>query len=220
MKQYEITVKGRVQRVGYRELVQDIAFDLGFTGYVENMPNHTVRIVCVGPEERFEDFISRIRVDNGFIKVSDISVSMSDVVEEFDYFEIRRGDLNVEMGERFDTAIVLFKEMKGEMSTGFKELKGEIAGTRNELREEISGMRGEMSTGFKEVKEEISGMKEGISGVKEGISGMKEEISGMRGEMNQNFNSLDDKYHTVSGELKNISRILVKGLNIDEREIE
>ena len=53
-----IVVDGRVQRVGYRDLVQGIAWKLGVKGYVENLKDGRVQIVCEAEEEVLESFMN------------------------------------------------------------------------------------------------------------------------------------------------------------------
>ncbi|MEA2032192.1 MAG: acylphosphatase [Euryarchaeota archaeon] len=50
MKRATIIAKGKVQKVGYRDFVQDSARELGITGYVENLEDGNVKIVCEGEE--------------------------------------------------------------------------------------------------------------------------------------------------------------------------
>ena len=191
MKQYEIRVTGKVQQAGYRDIVRDAAMELGYTGYVENLRDYTVKIVCVGPEENLDDFLKRIRVTNRLINVKDITINESEPTEHFDNFFIKRGDMTEELGERLDTAIFLFKDM----------------------RDEISDMRKEMRTGFNEVKEEVSEVKKEVSEV-------KKEVLNMHIGMDKNFNHLDGKYHSVTKELKKIRKAIIKGLNLEEDEID
>ena len=47
MKRAVILAKGRVQRVGYRDEVEEIARQLEITGFVENVKPYDVRIVAL-----------------------------------------------------------------------------------------------------------------------------------------------------------------------------
>jgi len=58
----EISVTGDVQRVGYRDIVQDLARKMGVNGFVENLRDGTARIVCEAEKEVLDEFISRINV--------------------------------------------------------------------------------------------------------------------------------------------------------------
>ena len=45
-----IIAKGEVQKVGYRDFVQDSARELGIAGFVENLEDGNVKIICEGEE--------------------------------------------------------------------------------------------------------------------------------------------------------------------------
>lgn len=49
----EIIVKGTVQRVGYRDHVQETARKLDVKGYVENLRDGSVKIVCETQRRNF-----------------------------------------------------------------------------------------------------------------------------------------------------------------------
>ena len=57
MKRAVIIAKGRVQKVGYRDFVQDNARELGITGYVENLEDGNVKVVCEGKAAEINEFI-------------------------------------------------------------------------------------------------------------------------------------------------------------------
>jgi acylphosphatase len=48
-----LTVEGDVQEVGYRSAVMKIAQKLRLVGYVENLPNGAVKVVCEGEESQY-----------------------------------------------------------------------------------------------------------------------------------------------------------------------
>jgi len=62
MKRARIIVKGRVQRVGYRDEVEEIARRLGIKGFVENIKPYDIRIVTEGEDEAISEFIERIKI--------------------------------------------------------------------------------------------------------------------------------------------------------------
>ena len=112
MKRAVIIVKGHVQRVGYRDAVERIAQDSGIVGYVENLKPYDVRIVCEGEKEPLQNFIEQIRIKRYPIFVSDIVVSYEEPTGEFEYFEIKRGKWQDELGERLDAAAhIMYKTM-------------------------------------------------------------------------------------------------------------
>jgi acylphosphatase len=54
MKRVEIIAKGKVQRVAYRDEVEEIARELKITGFVENVKPYDVRIVAEAEDENIE----------------------------------------------------------------------------------------------------------------------------------------------------------------------
>ncbi|MCW3132897.1 MAG: PKD domain-containing protein, partial [Methanophagales archaeon] len=64
MKRANLIAKGKVQKVGYRDFVQDS---------VENLEDENVKVVCEGEEPKIEDFIRGIKVKKDFIEVVETS---------------------------------------------------------------------------------------------------------------------------------------------------
>jgi len=56
-----ITVRGRVQGVGFRYFVQNAATRLGLTGNVRNCPDSTVEIVAEGNARAIADLIEQVK---------------------------------------------------------------------------------------------------------------------------------------------------------------
>jgi acylphosphatase len=107
MKRAVIIAKGEVQRVGYRDTAEKIARKLKLTGFVENLKPYDVRIVAEGEQDVLDEFITQIRIEKhpiAPISVERLDVEFEAATGEFEYFEIRRGDWNEELGERLDAA--------------------------------------------------------------------------------------------------------------------
>ncbi len=97
MQRATVIVKGYVQRVGYRDIVEKIARKLVLTGFVENLKPCDVRIVCEGEEEKIQQFLKLINVQKSPIDVSEIKADFDSPTGEFKYFEIKRGELAEEI---------------------------------------------------------------------------------------------------------------------------
>ncbi len=97
-----------MQRVGYRDDVERIARKLNITGYVENQKPYDVKIVAEGEAAVIDQFIERIKINRFPIDVEHVEVSFGDYKGEFEYFEIKRGEWQEELGERLDIAGRLF----------------------------------------------------------------------------------------------------------------
>src|SRR5512137_522307 len=97
-------VSGKVQEVGYRARIVDIANAFGLKGMVENQKDGRVKIIAEGDDEKLKWFESAIDIKNTLIYVSSIETVYSPACNEFDNF----GKLVVkgETDTRLDTAAV------------------------------------------------------------------------------------------------------------------
>ena len=120
MKRANIIAKGKVQKVGYRDYVQDIARELGITGYVENLEDGTVKIVCEGEEAKVEEFIENIKVKKDFMDVSATSVEYEAPTGEFKLFKIKYGTVPEELGDRLGAALLYLSATNQKIDSGFK----------------------------------------------------------------------------------------------------
>ena len=111
MKRAEIIVKGDVQRVGYRDAVKKIARKLNIKGYVENLKQDDVKIVAECEEENLDAFISAVNIKKYPVNVESVEVNYKEATGEFEYFEIKRGDPQDELGERLDLAGTMLYEI-------------------------------------------------------------------------------------------------------------
>ena len=123
MKRAIIIAKGKVQKVGYRDFVQDIARELGITGDVENLEDGTVKIVCEGEEPKIAGFIRNINVKKDFIHVSEASVNYEEPTGEFKVFKIKYGDVPEELGDRIGAALLYLGATNQKIDAGREENK-------------------------------------------------------------------------------------------------
>ncbi|MDW8360289.1 MAG: acylphosphatase [Candidatus Caldarchaeum sp.] len=107
----EIHVDGDVQGVGFRYYVRRIARRQGITGYVENLEDGSVKIVCESTEERIKQFLETIQQAPTPIHVAKTSASYSSATGEFKTFKIVAGNLTEEMVEGFATGAAYFEVM-------------------------------------------------------------------------------------------------------------
>lgn len=69
-----ITVKGRVQGVGFRFSAREKARKYGIKGYVKNLPNGDVEIMAIGPEHSVDEFIRWCNEGPAFAHVNDMEI--------------------------------------------------------------------------------------------------------------------------------------------------
>lgn len=86
MKKLTAIVSGRVQEVGYRGRVIEIASAFGLKGMIENLKDGRVKIIAEGEDERLKWFESAIDIKNTLINVSSIDKEYSPAGGEFDDF--------------------------------------------------------------------------------------------------------------------------------------
>ena len=182
MKRITAIMSGKVQNVGYRARVVEIAKKSGITGSVQNLTDGRVKIIAEGDERDLESFLDAISIKNALINVENVEVKYSDATREYNDFYKLVGE--GETDERLDKASEYLKELIVVVKGGFGEMK-----------EELGGMREEVRTGFGEMKEEMGGMREEMGG-------MREEMGGMREEMRTGFETLSSKQDQTIEEIK------------------
>jgi acylphosphatase len=89
MERITAVAKGRVQGVGYRQFVAECAYATGVHGFVQNLPDGTVRIVAESSPAALADFLRLARAgDNRLIRVEAIAVNQGQATGEFRGFFI------------------------------------------------------------------------------------------------------------------------------------
>lgn len=70
IKTYKILLSGRVQGVGYRYFIQEKAEKYEIAGYVRNIADNNVEIVCQGQQDMMEIFIAYAKKGPAFAHVT------------------------------------------------------------------------------------------------------------------------------------------------------
>jgi len=99
-----IVISGDVQDVGFRGKIMRIAQKSKLVGYVENLPDGSVQIVCEGEEEIIREFKKQLDIHEDGIEVENVELKWSDATDEFKWFEVKYSDLGMEMFQGFSTA--------------------------------------------------------------------------------------------------------------------
>ena len=216
MKRAVIIAKGDVQRVGYRDSVEKTARKLKLTGFVENLKPYDVKIVAEGKQDALDKFISQIRIEKhpiSPISVEDLDVEFKASTGEFEYFEIRRGDWQDELGERLDVAgALLYRSVElgtrsvelGERSVELGEKSVEL-GTRSVELGEKSVVIGEKSVELGE-KSVVIGEKT-LEKQDQMIDKQEEHtkiLTEFRDQTQQGFATLDTKYGRISDNMERL----------------
>lgn len=84
-----VTVTGLVQGVGYRFFCVRQAQQHNIRGYVENLGNGDVQVVCEGSKGMINDFVKRLKTGPVSAHVTGIAIQWSENEEGFDTFDVR-----------------------------------------------------------------------------------------------------------------------------------
>ena len=197
MKRAILIAKGRVQKVGYRDFVQDSARELGITGYVENLEDGNVKVVCEGEEAEINEFIKGIKVKKDFVDVVETSVKYGAPTGEFKVFKIKYGEVVEELGDRLGAALLYLGATNQKIDAGRAENKqgfGMLAGKMDKMLEK----QGKMLEKQDETIAAIGGVSEKIEGAKEEIV---TEISSLREDLRS---YMENKFAIIEHEIEGI----------------
>ncbi len=108
-----ITVKGRVQKAGYRDLVADIADKMDVVGTVQNLPDgKSVRIIAEAEKNVLDEFIKLLWAkEDIIIKVTNMNVEYEPPTGEYEFFDIIYDDFQKEGFERICDAVSYLKRL-------------------------------------------------------------------------------------------------------------
>ena len=127
----KINVKGRVQDVGYRTIVKQIARGFGIKGLVRNTENGSVEIFCETDRKTLEEFKKMIDIKSPPEDLFGVNVESIDEYgegtknyvnppEKFEYFHIDylNEDLLKTSVERAEIGMLAFKAMHKDLKEG------------------------------------------------------------------------------------------------------
>ena len=115
MHQLEFTIYGRVQGIRFRKLIENFVKFNGLSGFVQNNDDGSVSGTLQGEIENIEDFLSWVKSNPGFSKVTKIEKNITEFKEgneEIKDFEIRKK--NSFFADKFNAVSNLFKSFSEE----------------------------------------------------------------------------------------------------------
>ena len=170
-------VKGRVQKVGYRDEVQEIARALGVTGFVRNLKSGDVEVACEGAEDTLGKFENALAMKKDLIEVREV-VPAGEPPEKgrFAYFEIKYGPMEEELGER--------------MGAGIQHIK--------DVGQKVDGVGKAVET----VGQKVEGVGKAVETVGQKVDGVGKDVRNMHGDMNTRFDHMAERYDMIAASLK------------------
>ncbi|MEM2899697.1 MAG: acylphosphatase [Thermoplasmata archaeon] len=185
----KLIVSGRVQQVGYRAYVKQIARALKIKGYVKNLPDGNVEIVCQGEKDKVELF--KRKIDRKGPDDDPLAINVTSITEEpapegvevgiFDIdYNMVLSPIEKEATERDELMILGASRLNSKIEFGFSDLGNKI------------------DSGFNRLEKKMD----------KGFSDLGKKIDDGFDRTHSDFNALDKKYHTVSESLKSIDNRL------------
>ncbi len=151
----EIVFDGEVQGVGFRYYARRVARRLGLFGFVENLGDGRVRVVCEGGRERIEELVELLRRAPPPMGVESAEIRYSGATGEFKSFSVVAGDLSQEMVEGFSTGAAYFEVMfqkQDQLLQKQDETLAEIKGLRLDLKTMLDERLAKMERDIAEVR--------------------------------------------------------------------
>lgn len=222
-KRAEIVLKGRVQKAGFRDFIDEVAFDLELKGWVKNIEDGTVKVVCEGRSKEIDAFVNKIKIREYPIRVDDAEVKYSPATGEFEDFTIiREDDVVFATYERMDAAGRYMREMNNNLGGKLDKMldkQDQMLGKQDKMLDGQDSLfevtdRGfkEMQKGFGDVKDELS---QGFGDMRVGFADVKEEMHLMRDDFRKVFmtevNELRSEINELRQAVTRIERGMVKG---------
>ncbi len=87
-KRAELIIFGQVQKASFRYFIDELAFDLNLRGYVKNLDDGTVQVVCEGEEGAISELLDKININRYPVRVENIAVIYKKLTGEYKTFEI------------------------------------------------------------------------------------------------------------------------------------
>ena len=183
-KAYSLRVYGRVQRVGFRRYVLDLAQDLNLSGYVKNLSDGSVEIFVQGEEEKLSKFLESIKQPPPPAKIREIKEEETSEKTEIKEFRIVYGEIADELQEGF-----------GAMQTTFYEYWKEFRDYREE---------------FRDYRKEFRDYREEFRDYRNEFRDYREEFRDFAKRTDENFKLILNKYGEISEKMTIILETLIK----------
>ena len=183
-KHAEIIVYGRVQKAGFRDFIDEIAFHFNLNGYVKNLNDGTVQIICEGEENSIKELLEKVNISQYPIRVENIDVVYKKPTGEYRTFEvIREEDLTTATYERMDAAVRYIREMNSDLSQ-------KIDGLGNNLGDKIDGLGDNLG-------DKIDGLGDNLGGKIDGLGdNLGDKIDQNRIEITSEIRSTKDDFRS------------------------
>lgn len=182
-----VTVKGRVQRVGYRRYVLDVAQEEGVVGYVKNQSDGSVQILAQGEGGSLSSFLKRIRSPPPPALVKDVREKKAKPTKSKAFRMLSKG-LAEEMQEGFGAMQSEFRDYRDEFRdfrSEFKDYRAEFKDYRGEFRDFAS----RTDNNFAAMNQKYGEISEKLSAI---MAQLADQLQSMRSEARETAATLNE----------------------------
>ncbi len=133
IKRYSVIIRGKVQHIGYRGIIEGTGRKLDLKGYVFNDLDNSVKIVCEGLQKSVDNFLSALQ---DFARADIESIEKKEIHEDIPLphlFSRVATDEYYEFSRKFDIGL--------DYLDGIKSDTGEIRGTLGEMKGTLGDMK-------------------------------------------------------------------------------
>ncbi len=211
-----LRVLGDVQEVGYRATVMKIAQKMGLKGYVQNVPDGTVEIICEGQKETIEQFADEIKIANEIMAVERVEVEYSEATGEFDGFTVKIPDMAYELFQGFATAGKYFHNLGkkvdavGEKVDRVADKVDNVADKVDNVAEKVDNVAEKVDRVAEKVEKGFKEMGTKLDMLSDKLDASTESTESFHHEMAEKFEYLDEKYGEFGRKLDKIDSTLEK----------
>ena len=120
MKAYKIIVTGKVQGVGFRRNVQELARKIGVAGQVSNLEDGNVEILVRAEDKNIDRFLNSIKQLELPVRVENIVKRPARISSKVKSFKIKHGSITEELDEGLGAGqeqLTLLRKEFGSFST-------------------------------------------------------------------------------------------------------
>jgi acylphosphatase len=132
LKRYAITIRGKVQHIGYRGIIEGTARRTDLKGYIFNDIDNSVKIVCEGSKKSVDDFLTAIK---DFARADIESIEKKEIHDSFPLphqFGRIATDEYYEFSRKFDIGLDYLDGIKADTGD-MKGTLGDMKGTLNSI---------------------------------------------------------------------------------------
>jgi acylphosphatase len=158
MKRLTAYVSGKIQKVGYRARVVDMAKLLGLKGTVQNLEDGRVKVIAEGEENDLERFLKAIDIRNTVIRVSSVTTEYSQPVGDFDNFykQVDPGETD----SRLDQGVVVLNKIL----VAVEEMNKNLGSKIDNVSADIKDMNRSLGNKMDDVSADIKDMNKNLGG--------------------------------------------------------